>query len=37
MQTIVADAKRYRLDTEELRSRLGEMGPRGVRALEVLG
>ena len=36
MQMIVADAKRHRLDTEELRSRLGEMGPRGVRALEAL-
>ena len=36
MQMIVVDAKRHRLDTEELRSRLGELGPRGVRALEAL-
>jgi hypothetical protein len=36
MQMIVADANRHRLDTDELRSRLGELGPRGVRALEVL-
>ena len=37
MQMIVVDAKRHRLDTEELCSRLTELGPRGVRALEVLG
>ena len=36
VQMIVADANRHRLDTDELRSRLGELGPRGVRALEVL-
>jgi len=36
MQMIVVDAKRHRLDTEELRSPFGELGPRGVRALEAL-
>jgi hypothetical protein len=36
LRMIVGDARRQRLDTEDLRARLGQLGSRGAKALEVL-